>query len=494
MVGRSLFRMILNYVSDSVCQTCYGLSLNFARDFQSKKSITILSMEMKIKKGLNIPLKGEADKVLGNAGGSSTFFVRPSDFKNFTPKLMVKAGEEVLAGSPVFYRKGFPDVKVGSPVSGEVVEVVRGAKRKILGVKILADKELRYADFPAADPTKMGRDEIKQRLLDQCLWSFIKRRPYGTIARPEDEPIAIHISGFDSAPLAADNDYILRGFGKEFQTGLDALKQLTDGPVHLNLHRELNTGSELKEAKGATVNWFNGPHPSGNVGVQIHHIRPLNKGEVVFTITPQDVVLIGRAFLTGKYDASRIVALAGSQVKQPKYYRTMLGASIATFAEGGVEGSNNRYISGNVLTGTEVEPDGFLGFYDKEVTVIPEGDHAKFFLTEGWAGPGLNKHSNNRSYFSWLMPSKKYELDTNNNGEPRALVVTGEYEDVFPMDIYPQHLIKAILIEDIELMENLGIYEVDDEDFALCEYVCTSKTACQHIVREGLELIEKECG
>ena len=452
-----------------------------------------MSKDIKIKKGLNIPLKGEADKVFGNADRSDTFLVKPTDFKNFTPKLIVKEGAEVLAGSPLFFNKEYPDVKVGSPVSGEVVEIVRGAKRKILGVKILGDKETRYADFPVADANAMSKEDVKKRLMDQCLWAYIKRRPFGTVARPEDNPTAIYVSGFDSAPLAADNDFILHGMEKEFQAGLDVLKQLTDGSVHLNLHRTLNTSDVLKSAKGVQVNWVSGPHPSGNVGVQIHHIAPVNKGEAVFACAAQDVALIGKAFLTGKYDASRIVALVGSSVATPKYYRTIQGSLVNTLTTD-VTGDNNRLISGNILTGEKVEADGYLGFFHKEITAIEEGNRAKFFVTEGWAGPGFAKHSTNRSYFSWLMPSKKYELDTNTNGESRALVVTGEYENVFPMDIYPQHLLKAIMIGDIELMENLGIYEVDDEDFALCEYVCTSKTAVQHIVREGLELIEKECG
>lgn len=452
-----------------------------------------MSKDIKIRRGLNIPLKGEADKVVNNAERSDTFMVKPTDFKNFIPKLLVKEGAEVKAGSPLFYNKEYEEVKVGSPVSGEVVEVIRGAKRKILGIKILADKEIQFADFPAADPSKMSREEVKKRLLEQCLWPFIRRRPYGTVARPNDEPLSIHVVGFDSAPLAADVDFILNGKEKAFQTGLDALRQLTDGTVHLNLHRQLSTSDVLKSAKGVQINWFSGPHPSGNVGVQIHHIQPINKGDVVFTITAQDVALIGNAFLSGKYDATRIVAVVGSQVNHPKYFRTVQGAQVQSFAKD-VKGDNNRYISGNVLTGSNVGKDGYLGFYDKEVTVLEEGDKAKFFVTEGWASPGFGKHSMSRSYFSWLMPGKKYDLDTNTNGEPRALVVTGEYESVFPMDIYPQQLLKAIMVGDIELMENLGIYEVDDEDFALCEYVCTSKTAAQHIVREGLELIEKECG
>ncbi len=453
-----------------------------------------MSKDIKIKKGLNIPLKGEADKVLGTAERSSAFVVKPTDFKNFTPKLLVKEGQEVLAGSPLFFNKEYPDVKVGSPVSGEVVEVTRGAKRKILGIKILADKETRYAAFAPANAASMSGEDVKKRLLDQCLWAYIKRRPYGTVARPEDKPLAIYVSAFDSAPLAGDYDYILHGKEKEFQAGLDVLKQLTDGKVHLNLHRELNTDAVFKDAKGVQINWVRGPHPAGNVGVQIHHIKPLNKGEVVFTVAAQDVALIGSAFLTGKYDASRLVGVGGSSVKSPKYFKTIQGAAVSTLLNGNVDGDNNRIISGNVLTGTKVAADGYLGFFSKELNVIPEGDQAKFFITEGWAGAGLGKFSASRSYFSWLMPSKKYELDTNTNGEKRAFVVTGQYESVFPMDIYPQHLVKAIMIGDIESMENLGIYEVDDEDFALCEYVCTSKTPVQQVVREGLELIEKECG
>ncbi|MDP6909383.1 MAG: NADH:ubiquinone reductase (Na(+)-transporting) subunit A, partial [Flavobacteriales bacterium] len=234
-----------------------------------------MSKDIKIKKGLNIPLKGEADKVFGNAERSDTFVISPSDFKNLNPKLLVKAGDEVLAGSPLFFNKDYPDVKVGSPVSGEIVEIIRGAKRKILGIKILADKETRFADFAAVDASTMNRDDVKKRLLDQCLWAYIKRRPFGTAARPEDEPLAIYVSGFDSAPLNADTDFILNGKEKEFQAGLDALKQLTDGQVHLNLHRNLSTSNVLKDAKGVQVNWVNGPHPSGNVGVQIHHIQPL---------------------------------------------------------------------------------------------------------------------------------------------------------------------------------------------------------------------------
>lgn len=453
-----------------------------------------MSNDISIKRGLDIPLLGEAEKVTATAPRSETFQIAPSDFKNLIPKMIVKQGDEVLAGSPLFFSKEYPDLKVASPVSGEVVEVIRGDKRKIMGVRILADKETRHADFAPADPSSMSSEDVLKRMLDQCLLAFITRRPYGTPARPEDKPKAIFISGFNSAPLSADLDYVLHGREKEFQAGLSVLSKLTSGKVHLSIHSDNTTSDVLKNAKGVQLHRFKGPHPSGNVGVQIHHISPMNKGEVVWTVSADDVAIIGRSFTTGKYDASRIVALAGSEVTAPKYYKTLQGASIASFAKGNVKGGNLRFVSGDVLTGTSSGEHGHLGFYNTTITVIPEGDRPKFFVTEGWAGAGLSKHSANRSYFSWLMPSKKYALDTNTNGERRAYVTTGEYETVMPMDILPQHLIKAILIGDIDLIENLGIYEVIEEDFALCEYVCTSKSPVQQIVRDGLTLIEKECG
>jgi len=453
-----------------------------------------MSNDISIKRGLDIPLLGEAEKVTATAARSETFQVAPSDFKNLTPKMLVKPGDEVLAGAPLFFSKDYPELKVASPVSGEVVEVVRGEKRKILGVRILADKETRHAEFAPADPASMSGEEVLKRMLDQCLLAFVSRRPYGTPARPEEKPKAIFISGFNSAPLAADLDYVLHGREKEFQAGLTILGKLTSGKVHLSLHTDHTTSEVLKNAKGVQIHKFKGPHPAGNVGVQIHHISPVSKGEVVWTVNADDVALIGRCFTTGKYDASRIVALAGSEVSAAKYYKTVQGASIASITKGNVKSGNLRYISGDVLTGSNVGEDGYLGFYHNSVAVIPEGDRPKFFVTEGWASPGMHKHSANRSYFSWLMPSKKYALDTNTNGERRAYVTTGEYENVMPMDILPQHLVKAILIGDIELIENLGIYEVVEEDFALCEYVCTSKSPVQKIIRDGLTLIEKECG
>lgn len=446
-------------------------------------------MNIKIKKGLNIPIDGQADKVFGTATATDTVVVKPTDFKGLIPKLILKEGAEVKAGTPIFFSKNDPDVKIASPVSGEIAEIVRGAKRKIMGIKIVADKEIRYEDFgPLA--ANASNEDVKAKMMEMSLLSLIKRRPFGTTARTSDTPKAIFVSACDTAPLAADNDFIVHEQGAALQAGFDALGKLTEGKVHLTVHGSLTSAKELKDVKGVEVHTIDGPHPAGNVGVQINHIDPVNKGESVWTVSVQDVLIIGKAMLTGRFDASRIVAVGGPAADTPKYFRTIIGASVKSIAGDSI--ADKRVVSGNVLTGENVGADGHLGYFHKEVTVLEEGNSPKFFVTDGWAGPGLNKHSVSRSYFSWLMPSKKYKLDTNMNGEERALVVTGQYEDVFPMDVLPQHLLKAIIIQDIELMENLGIYEVDEEDFALCEYVCTSKTPVQEIVKNGLLFVESE--
>lgn len=448
-----------------------------------------MSKDIRLKKGVDIKLKGTADKVYATIPMSETYVLKPTDFPGLAPKLAVKAGEEVKAGSPLFYDKANPKIKFCSPVSGEVAEIVRGEKRRILEVKVLADKEVQYQSFDVKSASG-NRQQIIDLLCEAGLWPFLRQRPFDVIANPEDSPKAIHISAFDSAPLAADNDFVLHGLEDAFQAGLDIVTQLTDGTTHLNLDGRTNPSAVFTEAKGVQINRVSGPHPAGNVGVQIHHIDPINKGEVVWTLKPQDVVAIGRFFKTGKFDASRIVALTGSEVVKPRYYRTLIGAEIAPMIKDNVETGKKRFISGNVLTGTRIEEKGHLSFYDSQVTVIPEGDEPEFM---GWLAPGFNKFSLSRTFFSWLTPNKKYALNSSMNGEERAFVMTGQYENVFPMDIYPQHLVKAIMMGDVEALEQLGIYEVAPEDFALCEFACTSKIDVQERVREGLEMVRKEC-
>lgn len=448
-----------------------------------------MSETIKIRKGLNINLKGKAEKVFVKAKPVQTYAVKPSDFPGLTPKLIVKAGDEVKAGTPLFHDKYRPEVKFTSPVSGKVQEINRGERRRILEVIIESDGKNESESFTKADLSSIDKKTIIGDLLNSGLWPALKQRPYSIIANPEDEPKAVFISAFDSAPLGVDYDFILQDSGKEFQAGIDILCKLTSGKVHLGINGDYPPTATIAKAENVQITAYSGPHPAGNVGTHIHKLDPINKGEVVWTIQPQDVVTIGRLFLTGKYDASKIVALAGSEVKAPKYYKLIAGANIKALTEDNIVEGNNRYISGNVLTGSRIEPDGFVGYYDSLLTVIPEGDQYEFM---GWIAPGFKKLSMSRTFFSWLTPKKEYRINSNLKGGRRALMITGSFEKVFPFDIYPMQLLKAIIIEDIDLMEKLGIYEVAEEDFALCEFVDTSKTDIQAIVRKGLDLMVKE--
>jgi Na+-transporting NADH:ubiquinone oxidoreductase subunit A len=447
-----------------------------------------MSTVTKIKKGLNINLIGEAEKTIAELT-PKLYAIKPTDFNGVFPKMLVKEGDTVMAGTTLFIDKKRDNIRFTSPVSGKVKEIKRGAKRLLLEVKIEADNKDSKYDFKAADPNTLDREAVVEKLLESGVWPMIRQRPYSVIANPKDEPKAIFISAFDTAPLAPDNDLIVHGQGEAFQTGLDALKKLTPGIIHLNLDDNATHSKVFTNSKNVQFNHFSGPHPTGNVGVQINKIDPINKGEVVWYLYPQDVLAIGRLFLSGHYDASRLIALTGSEILRPKYYKTMLGAAIEPFLNDNVTGIKKRIISGNVLTGKKIELDGYIGFYHTQVTVIPEGDYYEFL---GWALPGLNKFSMSKAFPAWMFKSRKYRLDTNLHGGPRALVMTGQFEKVFPFDIYPMQLLKAIMIEDIDLMEQLGIYEVDEEDFALCEVIDTSKTDIQEIVRKGIDLMHKE--
>jgi len=451
-----------------------------------------MSKTIKIKKGVDIKLKGTAEHVVAKLDRPEIFAVKPTDFHNLTPKMEVREGDEVKAGSVLFHDKYRDKIKFTSPVSGEVAEIRRGAKRRILEVRILPDANSESIDFGAADPVSLSREEVIEKLLKSGLWTAIRQRPFSTIANPDDKPRDIYVSAINSAPLSADFNFICKDQVDLLQTGIDAVGKLTEGNVHFNVSTEADRSSTFTGLKGVQLNRFNGPHPVGNVGVQIHHIRPIDKGDTVWYLDPQALITIGRLFKEGKYDPSRIVALVGSEVKEPKYFETQIGASLKNMLKGQLSEGTNRIISGDVLTGEKIEADGFIGFYDSEVSVIPEGDEPQFFLTEGWLSPGFSKFSVSRAFPSWLMPGKKYRLNTNKNGEERAFVVTGEMEKVFPFDIYPMQLVKSIMVNDVEMMEKLGIYEVDSEDFALCEFACTSKIEIQEIVRNGLDLIQKE--
>jgi len=447
-----------------------------------------MSKTIKIKKGLDIKLKGKAELITEVADRSATFAVKPSDFQGLIPKLCIKADEQVKAGTPLFYDKNHPEIKFTSPVSGKVVLINRAERRRILEVVVESDEKFESEHFPVSDLRTVDSETVKQILLDSGLWPFILQRPFGIIANPNDRPRDLFISGFDSAPLAVDYEYTLSNELDFIQAGITALSKLTDGKIYLGLR----PGSKFASLNGVETVLFEGPHPAGNVGIQIHHIKPINKGEVVWTLPLQALVFIGKLMKTGALDLTKTIVLAGSEVKKPAYCKTVSGVEISSLIKGKTkEETKERIISGNVLTGTKVDKESYLGFYHNQVTVIPEGDHYEFI---GWFKPRFNKFSVSRAYFSWLTPGKTYRADANLNGEERAYVMTGQYEKVLPMEILPVHLIKATMADDIDKMEQLGIYEVVEEDLALCEYVCTSKIEVQKIVRKGIDLIVKELG
>ncbi len=447
-----------------------------------------MSNKIKIKRGLDIKLIGKAEKKVQEMELSAFYGLKPTDFEGLTPKIMVKEGEKVKAGSPLFFDKYRPEVLFTSPVSGTVTEVVRGERRRVLEVVVQPDEAIEYEQFGKANPADISKDQIIEKILQAGLWPSILQRPYAIIANKNDTPKAIFVSGFDSAPLSPDYEFILKDQFNDFQTGIDALAKLTNGKVNLTLHEEQNT-DVFKNTRNVDIYEFSGPHPSGTIGVQINKVDPINKGDVVWHVNIQDVTSIGRLFNKGVYDATKIVALTGSEVKSPKYYKIIGGSQVIPLIEQNISEVESRIISGNVLSGEKINASGYIGFYDSQITVIPEGTKAEFL---GWGLPGLKKYSMSRTFFSWLTPKKEYNLDTNMHGGERPFVVTGELEKVFPMDIYPMQLLKAIIIEDIDLMEQLGIYEVAEEDFALCEFVNTSKIEIQKIVRQGLNLMIKE--
>jgi Na+-transporting NADH:ubiquinone oxidoreductase subunit A len=448
-----------------------------------------MPLTVKLKKGFDIRLEGQALKKIVSGMQPVYYGIKPDDFPGLVPKLVVKPGDSVLAGTPLFHDKKRPEILYTSPVSGTVSGINRGDRRKLLEV-IVKKKGDEFVDFGRTDPGDMGRDKIIAKLLESGLWPAIRQRPYHIVANPSDVPKSVFISGFDTSPLAPDYNFIMANSpANYFRTGITALKKLTEGRINLILDGNAEPADLLKSAGDVQVHYFSGPHPAGNVGVHIHHIDPLNKGEIVWFVNLQDIIAIGSLFEEGIYKHERIVAFTGSEALDPRYYRIRSGASVRAMAENNVKPGNLRYISGNVLTGSKIDPAGYLGYYDSQVTVIPEGDHYEFF---GWLKPGIEKFSFSKTFLSSVFRRKTYRLDTNLHGGERAFVMTGLYEKVVPMDIYPMQLLKAILSGDIDLMENLGIYEIAEEDFALCEFICPSKIEIQSIVRKGLDLMIKE--
>lgn len=444
----------------------------------------------KLRKGLDINLAGKAERKKIQLKSNGKYALQPDCFYGVVPKVVVKEGDKVKAGDALFINKNYPEMKFASPVSGTVTAVERGERRKVLAVKVDADSNQVFTDFGVKDVKKLSGDEVKTSLLEAGLFGYINQLPYDVVAEPDSKPKAIFVSALRDKPLAADFAFELEGQEKEWQAGLTALSKMAK--TYLGIGAEQQGVKALASADDVEVNVFDGPCPAGNVGVQVNHVAPVNKGEVVWTVDPTAVIFFGRLFLTGKVCLKRTVALVGSEVKQPQYADMLVGEELQTLLSNSYDSKHNvRIINGNVLTGCATTKDGFLGAHSSEITVIPEGNDADELA--GWIMPRLKQFSVNRSYFSWLFGKKKaYALDARIKGGQRHMIMSGEYDKVIPMDIYPEYLVKAIITGNIDKMEQLGIYEVSPEDFALAEFVDSSKLELQRIVREGLDMLRRE--
>ena len=479
----------------------------------------MLSEAIVIRKGLDIPLSGAAERRVTDARDITTYAIKPTDFVGLTPRLFVEEGDLVTLGDVLFCDKNDERIRFTSPVCGRVKAIVRGEKRKLLAVVVEKERVENEGFSPvenkAATPPRTA-EALKAAMLQCGLWTSLRQRPFGTVAKPDDKPKAIFVSAFSSAPLAPDYDFIMQGKEALLKKGLEALTLLTDGPVHLCFREGQRLAKPLSTFHfPLSTHFVKGPHPAGNIGTQIARIDPINKGEVVWMMNLQDVAVLGELVSTGVYHPEKIIAVAGPNIKNPHYYRVKAGACLEEITKAQLlnhdypkidseeTAKDSRIISGDILSGTQVATNGFLGAYDDMVSILPEGDYYDFM---GWLMPGFQKYSYSRTFLSGFLPKSSFKpfgikiprfssfwkFDTNTHGDERPLVFTGNFERVFPFDIYPTQLIKACIIGDIELMENLGIYEIEPEDFALCEFIDTSKTNIQDIIREALEKIRKE--
>lgn len=447
-----------------------------------------MAKEFKLRKGLNINLKGVAEKTLRKLSDVETYAVCPDDFYGFKPKVVVHEGDAVKAGDVLFQSKQNEELKVVSPISGTVLHVNRGELRKVMSIEIQSDGKGESKNFDVKPLASMNEEEVKALLLESGLFAFLKMRPYDITAVPTDTPKGIFVSAFSKMPLAADFSFVVKGKEDDFKVGIQALGKLAK--VYLGIRPDQKDDAFVKDVD-AEISVFDGPNPSGNVGVQINHVNPVNKGEVVWTLGAEEVIFIGRLFNKGKVDLTRTIAVAGSQVESPAYVNAVIGTPIKALLENNLKKTEHiRILNGNPLVGNKVGMDGYLGAHATEVCVIPEGDDVDEIL--GWIRPRLNDYSTNRSYFSWLFGKKEYDLDARIKGGTRHIIMSGEYDKVFPMDIFAGYLVKAILTGDIDRMEQLGIYEVAPEDFAVAEFVDSSKLELQRIVREGLDMLRKE--
>lgn len=448
-----------------------------------------MSNTIKLRKGYDIKLTGTATKFELPSFSSRVFAVKPPDFKGLIPRLMVEQGSEVKAGSPIFHDKADDKVIFTSPVSGEIVEIVRGERRVILEIHILADAKNEFVDFGKANPSTLSAEEIKSKLLQSGCWTLIRQRPFNKVPQTELTPKNIFISGFDSSPYATDLEFAVAGEEQQLQTAIDALSKITEGKIYVGLSVAQKGHSIFEKLHNVVITYFDGPHPAGNVGIQIHHTAPINKDETVWTVNAQDLVTIGRLFNNGVYDTSRFFSISGNLVNKRGYFKSNIGCQVSNVLENNIQNKAVRIISGNPLTGDKIDINGFISTFHTSISVIEEGTEPEFF---GWLFPSYKRPSLSKTFTSYMNPQTEYNVNTNMHGEERAFVVSGEYEKVLPMDILPLQLMKACYTFDINNMEGLGIYEIVEEDIALCEFVCTSKMPLQQILREAITYLESE--
>lgn len=460
--------------------------------FRPKAPSYVKGRYVSLKRGHDILLEGKAGGAI-QKGAATTFAVQPANFRGMSPipKVEVEVGNSVKAGDHLFYDKKNPAVKYVAPVSGEVIAINRGERRSIANVVILADKEQQYRTLNAPNLETSSREELVEFLLDTGGWSLLRQRPFNVIASANEVPANIFVSTFDTAPLAPDLNLVVEGKGTAFQKGLEVLGKLTKGHVWLGLNANGAHAPNpiFTNATGVNKCWFSGKHPAGNVGVQIHHIAPIGTKSTVWTLGVQEVVTLGALFTEGRFNAERVVAVTGAELKSAQYVSTYIGAHIGQLLEGNLANDHVRIISGDVLSGATTSMENFLNYYDDQLTVLEEGDQYQMF---GWLLPDMATPSASKALPGHRFPDTVYKANTNTNGEKRAFVVTGQYEEMLPMDIYPQHLMKAILTNDYEKMEGLGIHELVEEDVALCEFACTSKQPLQQILRQGLDMVNEQ--
>ena len=443
---------------------------------------------IKLKKGLDIPLAGSPKQEISTGNTINTVAVLGEEYIGMRPTMAVEVGDTVKKGQVLFEDKKTPGVKFTAPVAGTVKEINRGAKRVLQSVVIEAagNDAVQFAKYSANELAGISREQVVQNMVDSGLWVALRTRPFSQTPAIDSTPRAIFVNAMDTNPLAADPEVVIAADSEAFSHGLTVLAKLTEGKLYLSK----KAGANIPSVAQAQVAEFDGPHPAGLVGTHIHLLDPVSAKKVVWHIGYQDVIAIGKLFTTGELHSERVIALAGPAVKSPRLVKTILGASVAEQTAGELADGQNRIISGSVLSGSTAHGvHGYLGRFHTQVSVLAEG-YDKEFL--GWIAPGATKFSVTRAYLSHLSPKRLFNMTTTTNGSSRAMVPIGNYERVMPLDILPTLLLRDLISGDTDGAQTLGCLELDEEDLALCTFVCPGKYDYGTILRNCLTTIQKE--